>query len=78
MIWNRQRVRPEWLVRVLGPGRPEVSCEDCFALLDEYVEVELSEEDADARFPGLEAHLAGCPACRDEHALLLAYVREQG
>jgi hypothetical protein len=69
---------PYWLARVLGPGRPELSCEQCFAVLDRYVELELAGTDAEARFPGMEAHLVGCPACSEEHELLLAYTREQG
>jgi hypothetical protein len=31
-------------------------------------------EDADRRYPGLRAHLQGCPACREEHDSLLALV----
>ena len=53
--------------RLLGPTGPEVSCETCFELLDEYVELELGGLDADARIPGMRAHLDGCPACREEH-----------
>jgi hypothetical protein len=68
----------DWLGRVLGPGRPEVTCDECFELLDRYVELELTEPDADARLPGMEAHLDGCPACREEHDLLLAYVSSHG
>jgi hypothetical protein len=68
---------PEWLVRVLGPGRPEVTCEECFALLDRYVEAELAGADAEAGNPGMEAHLLGCPACGEEHELLLEYARGQ-
>ena len=62
------------LERLLGPTGPEVSCERCFDLLDEYVELELAGEDADARIPGLGTHLAGCPACREEHESLRALV----
>jgi hypothetical protein len=68
----------DWLGRALGPGRPEVTCEECFELLDRYVELELGEPDADAGLPGMLAHLEGCPACREEHDLLLAYVRADG
>jgi hypothetical protein len=68
----------DWLGRVLGPGRPEVTCDECFDLLDRYVELELTEPDADARLPGMDAHLDGCPACREEHDLLLAYVSAHG
>jgi hypothetical protein len=56
--------------RLLGPEGPEVSCETCFELLDEYVELELAGEDADARLPGMGAHLEGCPACHEDHASL--------
>jgi len=57
---------------LLGPEGPEVSCEECFERLDEYVELELAGEDAEARVPGMRAHLEGCPACREEHESLLA------
>ena len=60
------------IARLLGPRGPEVSCEECFERLDEYVDAELRGEDADARLPGLRAHLEGCPACREDHASLRA------
>ncbi len=56
--------------RLLGPRGPEVSCEECFERLDEYVELELAGEDADTRVPGMAAHLEGCPACHEEHESL--------
>jgi hypothetical protein len=62
------------LGRLLGPGGPEVGCDECFAQLDRYVELELAGEDADAALPGLRAHLRGCPACREEHDSLRALV----
>jgi hypothetical protein len=62
------------LNRLLGPGEPEVTCEQCFELLDQYVELELDGGDADARLPGMRAHLAGCPACHEDHESLLAFV----
>jgi hypothetical protein len=60
---------------LLGPEGPEVSCEECFERLDEYVELELAGEDAEARVPGMRAHLDGCPACREDHESLRALVR---
>ena len=62
------------LRRLLGPGEPEVSCEVCFAQLDVYVDAEVLGQDADAAVPGMRAHLAGCPACADEHESLKALV----
>ena len=65
------------LGRLLGPAEPEVSCETCFEELDRYVELEAAGLDADAAVPGLRAHLAGCPACREEHESLLALVADE-
>ena len=62
------------LGRLLGPGEPEVGCDVCFDELDRYVELELAGHDADAAVPGLRAHLAGCPACREEYESLRAFV----
>ena len=60
---------------LLGPDGPEVSCEECFERLDEYVEAELAGEDAEAGVPGMRAHLEGCPACREDHESLRELVR---
>jgi hypothetical protein len=64
----------EALARLLGPGEPELGCDECFAELDRYVELELAGADADRAVPGLRAHLDGCPACREEHDSLRALV----
>ena len=60
------------LERLLGPAEPEVSCERCFELLDESVDLELTGEDAAAAMPGLRAHLEGCPACHEDYESLRA------
>jgi anti-sigma factor RsiW len=60
----------ELIGRLLGPDGPEVTCEECFERLDEYVDVEVAREDADARLPGMSAHLEGCPACHEDHESL--------
>jgi anti-sigma factor RsiW len=66
------------LGRLLGPGAEELSCEECFRQLDRYVELELAGVDADAAVAGMSAHLAGCPACAEDHASLLALVASRG
>ena len=65
------------LRRLLGPGRPEVTCEVCFDELDRYVELELAGDDADAAVPGMAAHLRGCPACSEEYESLTALLAEE-
>ena len=62
------------LGRLLGPAGPEVGCDECFDQLDRYVELELAGEVPDRAIPRLRAHLAGCPACREEHESLRALV----
>ena len=62
---------------LLGPTGEEVSCEVCFELLDQYVELELAGEDADRRLSGMREHLEGCPACREDHESLRDLVRRE-
>jgi predicted anti-sigma-YlaC factor YlaD len=63
------------LARLLGPEGPEIGCDECFELLDQYVELELDGEDADGQIPGMREHLQGCPACREEHESLREIAR---
>jgi hypothetical protein len=74
---SADRTRQELIARLLGPEGPEVSCEECFELLDQYVELQLAGEDADARLPGMRAHLEGCPACREDHESLRDFVESR-
>jgi len=63
---------PKQLVAaLLGPEGSELSCEQCFELLDVYIEQELSGPGADRLVPGMREHLQGCPACAEEHESLL-------
>jgi hypothetical protein len=62
------------IARLLGPEGPEVTCDECFELLDQYVDLEVAGEDADAQLPGVRAHLEGCPACREDHESLRDFV----
>ena len=71
-------VYEELVVRLLGPGEDELTCEACFERLDRYVDLELAGEDAEALVPGMRAHLRGCPACREDHESLRAFVEAEG
>jgi hypothetical protein len=66
------------LLRLLGPNEPELGCDECFDELDGYVELQLAGADADELVPGLRAHLAGCPACAEEHESLRALLELDG
>jgi hypothetical protein len=65
------------IARLLGPADPEVTCERCFELLDQYVDLELAGEDPDERLPGMHAHFEGCPACREDHESLRDLVAQR-
>jgi hypothetical protein len=62
---------------LLGPKGPELGCDECFDLLDVYVELQVHGDDADDAVPGMHAHLQGCPACREEHESLRALLAEE-
>ena len=65
------------LKRLLGPAGPELLCDECFEKLDEYVELELRGAPADARIPGMRAHLEGCPACHEDYEGLRELVQAE-
>jgi hypothetical protein len=54
------------------PG-PWLSCDDCFRLVDRYVEALLSDAAAptSAELAAMPAHLSGCSACAEEAVTLL-------
>lgn len=56
------------IASLLADTSPYLSCDDCFALLDEYVERRI----ADPRYEhaAVKAHLAGCGACAEEASTL--------
>lgn len=69
--------RDDLLGRMLGPDEPELTCEQCFAELDRYVELVVSGGKADERIPGMKAHLHGCPACAEDFRSLRDLVVEE-
>ena len=64
--------RARLLGRLLGPAGPELTCDDCFELIDVYVEAALAGDDVDLLVPAMRAHLEGCPSCAEEHESLRA------
>lgn len=50
----------------------ELTCSECFELLDEYAEVALVERNAASYLPRVHDHLQRCADCREEWSGLLA------
>ncbi len=53
------------------------SCEETFALLDEYVELIADDEEAAALMPYVKRHLDKCPDCHDVYATLLNIIQSE-
>ena len=76
MTNRRLRFTPEMAQKLTVDAEPWLSCDDCFHLVDQYVESLLNGEDG---MPAMRAHLRGCSACRDEAtSLLLLAAADQG
>jgi len=60
------------VVRLLLDTDPYLSCDDCFAQLDQYVERLALEREYDE--PRMRTHLAGCGACAEEAESLLSLI----
>lgn len=61
--------------RLLLDTRPWLSCDDCFAQMDTYVEALLRDPGHDD--VPMRTHLAGCPACAEEADGLLALLTDE-
>jgi len=73
MTEHRHYLTPDVVRRLTVDPHPWLSCDDCFGLIDQYVELLLDEGPGAAqRMPAMRAHLAGCAACREEAQTLLA------
>ncbi len=51
------------------------SCEEAFALLDEYVELVANDEEASKLMPLVKNHIDMCPDCRDKFEILLRILK---
>jgi hypothetical protein len=66
---------PQTARRLTLDTEPFLSCDDCFDLVDRYVETLLSDLDHD--MPAMRTHLAGCAACAEEARSLIGLVADQ-
>ena len=64
----------EAISRLLADTSPYLSCDDCFAHIDEYVERRI--QDPHFEDPAMRAHLNGCGACAEEADALAGLIAE--
>jgi hypothetical protein len=72
-----RRLSPALALRLTVNAEPWLSCDDCFDLVDEYIEHLLADPNYDHQ--AMSAHLRGCGACAEEATSLLELsAREAG
>lgn len=54
----------------------EIGCDECYAQLDRFVEMELAGKEAAAALPLVQVHLDHCQDCREEYEALLEILQE--
>ena len=59
------------ILSVLDDLPTEITCDDLYARLDEYVEREVDRNDAAQIMPVIREHLDLCPGCCEEYEALL-------
>ena len=57
-------------------GAEELTCDEIFTTLDEYVEREVDQKDAARLMPLIREHLDLCPECCEEYETLLHVIEE--
>lgn len=76
MTTTTRPLTADTVVRLLLDTDPYLSCDDCFAQIDTYVERRAADPHFDD--PRMAAHLAGCGACREEAAALMELLEHDG
>ena len=71
---NRERFNA-WLRNIYETQEVEISCTECFDLVSQFVELEISGRNAVAEMPQVKQHLNQCRACREEYEALLELIQ---
>ncbi|HET9913901.1 MAG TPA: hypothetical protein VFQ13_18550 [Anaerolineales bacterium] len=64
-----------WLQSIYNTQDEEISCTECFDLLSQFVEAELSGTDPATKLPKVKQHLEQCPTCHQEYETLRDFQR---
>ena len=72
---SARRLEPRHVDRLTLDAEPWLSCDDCFALVDRYVEALLAGDLT--VLPEMRSHLHGCPACAEEAATLVVLTAQE-
>jgi hypothetical protein len=65
------------LQTILETEPDEIDCVECFEVLDQYVELILTELDPTQLMPLVKQHLKNCPCCSHQFEALLVMLQAQ-
>lgn len=54
----------------------QVTCDDCFGQISEYVELAVEEQTRTEGMKGIQRHLDQCPCCQNEYVALVEALKE--
>lgn len=74
---KRNRQLASMIKLLLTTGENPITCDDCFAEIDMYVEMIRAGEDAEAVLPHVKAHLNDCDCCNEEFRALVKILESQ-
>jgi predicted anti-sigma-YlaC factor YlaD len=60
---------------ILNVHPDEITCGECYDVVDQYVEMELAGKNAQDAIPMVKDHLNRCDACREEYEALLTALK---
>lgn len=60
---------------ILKTREQELDCDECFELMDRFVEIELAGKTADEALPLVRDHLDRCGACKEEYEALITVLQ---
>lgn len=69
-----------WIRNIYKTQDVEISCTECFDLVSQFVELEITGRNVAAELPQVKLHLHQCRACREEYEALrdLIHLEDQG
>lgn len=67
----------QWIKRVRDTRDEEIDCSVCLDLVSDYVDLELTAQDAAQLLPAVKHHLDQCQVCREEYLVLRELARHE-
>lgn len=69
----------QWIRNIFATQEDEIDCGQLFEMLSQFVDMEISGEDAARLLPYVHQHLQQCPECEELHQVIhdIAHLEEE-